>query len=263
MTPVEGDQPRVHRLEEEILEGLQVEQVTVLGLELGARRPELLGEAAGDDRDREEGPGVEEDRQQLERARLVRRVEEDAQREHGPGEHDACVQDARDGRDREPAGPRQENARAGHQEHVEEREDRAGAAGGEHHGGDERRVEQTDQPRDPARMRERREEEQGDRGSDRDEEGEDQDRHLALHEAGRHEGPEREEQGGEPEPRPGEPAQEPADVERLHYFIKVTSLKIGRYMATTRPPTTMPRNTIMIGSSSDVSAPTAVSTSSS
>ncbi len=40
-------------------------------------------------------------------------------------------------------------------------------------------------------------------------------------------------------------------------------LKIGRYIETTRPPTTMPRNAIMIGSMSEVIAPTAWSTSSS
>ncbi len=47
------------------------------------------------------------------------------------------------------------------------------------------------------------------------------------------------------------------------YLTSVTSLKIGRYMATTRPPTTTPRNTIIIGSSSEVRVLTAVSTSSS
>ena len=50
---------------------------------------------------------------------------------------------------------------------------------------------------------------------------------------------------------------------RPRYLIRVTSLKIGRYIATTRPPTITPRNTIMIGSSSEVSVETAVSTSSS
>ena len=51
--------------------------------------------------------------------------------------------------------------------------------------------------------------------------------------------------------------------QRSRYLTSVTSLKIGRYMATTRPPTTTPRNTIMIGSSSEVRVLTAVSTSSS
>src|SRR6266568_2645874 len=41
------------------------------------------------------------------------------------------------------------------------------------------------------------------------------------------------------------------------------SLKIGRYMATTRPPTVVPRNTINKGSIMAVMAPTASSTSSS
>ena len=47
------------------------------------------------------------------------------------------------------------------------------------------------------------------------------------------------------------------------YFTAFTMSKIGRYIATTIPPTTTPRNTIMIGSNSDSSALTAVSTSSS
>lgn len=49
----------------------------------------------------------------------------------------------------------------------------------------------------------------------------------------------------------------------LTYLITVISLKIGRYMATTIPPTTTPRKTIRTGSRSDVIPATAVSTSSS
>jgi hypothetical protein len=41
------------------------------------------------------------------------------------------------------------------------------------------------------------------------------------------------------------------------------NLNIGRYIATTIPPTIVPITTIMIGSMSDVSESTAVSTSSS
>src|SRR6266404_3770833 len=51
--------------------------------------------------------------------------------------------------------------------------------------------------------------------------------------------------------------------QRSRYLTSVTSLKIGRYMATTSPPTTTPRKTIMMGSRSEVSVLTAVSTSSS
>ena len=47
------------------------------------------------------------------------------------------------------------------------------------------------------------------------------------------------------------------------YLIRVTSLKIGKYIATTSPPTAPPRNTIMSGSSSEVRVLTAVFTSSS
>jgi len=59
------------------------------------------------------------------------------------------------------------------------------------------------------------------------------------------------------------PRSGPPTLNALHYFINVTRRKIGRYIATTRPPTTTPRKTIMMGSSKDVSAVTAVSTSSS
>src|SRR5262249_8991462 len=76
-----------------------------------------------------------------------------------------------------------------------------------------------------------------------------------------------EHQGGGEEPRPAELAQcRPWALPVFHcrrYLTRVTSLKIGRYMATTRPPMITPRTTIMMGSRSAVSAPTAVSTSSS
>lgn len=49
----------------------------------------------------------------------------------------------------------------------------------------------------------------------------------------------------------------------LGYLKSVTILKIGRYMATTIPPITTPRKTIIRGSMRAVRAPTAVSTSSS
>lgn len=49
----------------------------------------------------------------------------------------------------------------------------------------------------------------------------------------------------------------------LAHLMSVTILKIGRYSATTRPPMITPRMTIIAGSSSDMRAPTAVSTSSS
>ena len=47
------------------------------------------------------------------------------------------------------------------------------------------------------------------------------------------------------------------------YCTALIMSKIGRYIATTMPPTTTPRNTIMIGSRSDSSPLTAASTSSS
>jgi hypothetical protein len=56
----------------------------------------------------------------------------------------------------------------------------------------------------------------------------------------------------------------PADVRRAEcYCTAFIMSKIGRYMATTMPPTTTPRITIMIGSMSERSALTATSTSSS
>ena len=50
---------------------------------------------------------------------------------------------------------------------------------------------------------------------------------------------------------------------RAAYFTAFTMSKMGRYMATIMPPTTTPRNTIMMGSSKLSNAPTAASTSSS
>src|SRR5713101_888887 len=47
------------------------------------------------------------------------------------------------------------------------------------------------------------------------------------------------------------------------YCTAFTMSKIGRYMATTMPPTITPRTTIMIGSMRESSVPTAASTSSS
>ena len=71
---------------------------------------------------------------------------------------------------------------------------------------------------------------------------------------------------GDGKPRPCEPSQQVRLVERVHrldYLTRVTRRKMGRYIATTKPPITTPRKTIISGSSSAVSAPTAVSTSSS
>lgn len=48
-----------------------------------------------------------------------------------------------------------------------------------------------------------------------------------------------------------------------HYCTAFIMSKIGRYIATTIPPTTIPRNTIMIGSNRLMSTDTAASTSSS
>ena len=54
-----------------------------------------------------------------------------------------------------------------------------------------------------------------------------------------------------------------ADGRSIFYCTALIMSKIGRYMATTMPPTTTPRNTIMIGSSSESRLLTAASTSSS
>src|SRR2546425_9324804 len=208
--------------------------------------------------------GVEEHGQELKGGGLPGRLVEHVRREDGAAQHDPRVEHARHARHRQSPGPRQEHTRTGDREHVEEAEDRPPTARRGHDGRDEHDVEQAEQPRDGTGLGARAEEEENARGGRGDEQRErEDDRMLAGHEVGRHDRPEREQQHGEPEPRPGEPAQKRVDVERLHYFIIVTSLKIGRYMATTRPPTTTPRNTIIIGSSSAVSAPTAVSTSSS
>src|SRR5262249_62337045 len=102
-------------------------------------------------------------------------------------------------------------------------------------------------------------------GGDGTQQREPQDRALAGDGPRRDERRERQQNRGDAEPRPRKPAERPADVQRYHlcHFISVTRRKIGRYIATTRPPTTTPRNTIMMGSSRDVRAVTAVSTSSS
>jgi hypothetical protein len=55
----------------------------------------------------------------------------------------------------------------------------------------------------------------------------------------------------------------PGGGKRLVHCTAFTMSKIGRYMATTMPPTTTPSTTIMIGSMSESSVPTAASTSSS
>ena len=64
----------------------------------------------------------------------------------------------------------------------------------------------------------------------------------------------------EVEPRYG------SDEARQHALVYCTALimsKIGRYKATTKPPTTTPRKTIMTGSSRESKPETAASTSSS
>ena len=189
---VKGDQARAHGLEDEVLERLQVGQILPLGLELLARRPELLRQAAGDDRNGQEGPGVEEHGQELQGGGLLRRVEEHIGREHGAGEDDPGVEHARHARHRQTAGARQEHARAGDRQHVEEAEDGPPAARRGHDGRDEHDVEQAEQPCDGTRLHAGAEEEQDARGDGGDEQRErEDDRVLARDdEDGWHDGPE-------------------------------------------------------------------------
>ena len=63
--------------------------------------------------------------------------------------------------------------------------------------------------------------------------------------------------------QPGEFATEVALRHAVSYASLLIRSKIGRYIAMTMPPTTPPRNAIMIGSSSVSRPATAVSTSSS
>jgi hypothetical protein len=56
---------------------------------------------------------------------------------------------------------------------------------------------------------------------------------------------------------------DPRSVIAGYYWTALTMSKIGRYIATTMPPTTTPRNTIINGSNSASNPETAASTSSS
>src|SRR5882724_7137291 len=158
--PVERDQPGADALEDEVLEGLEVAEILLLCLELLPGGAVPFPETAGDDRHDEERRGVEEHRDQLERRRLLGRVEEYAQREHRAADHDPRVQHGRHRRDGEAARPGQQHAGRGDGEHVQEDEDRARAAGGRHDRGDERGVEQADEPREAAWLGRRAEQEQ-------------------------------------------------------------------------------------------------------
>src|SRR2546425_3788083 len=138
-----------------------------------------------------------------------------------------------------------------------------------HHPGDEGHVEEGDEPRDPPRARERRTEQETAGGGGHREERQRED---AVVDAGRHlgrqEDAQREQERGHAQPRPEHAPQQPLAVDGRHrtvsgHLTSVTILKMGRYMATTMPPTTTPRKTIIIGSSNEVSAVTAASTSSS
>ena len=242
---------------------MQVAEVPLSCLELLAGGAVPLAQPPGYDRDDEQGRGIEEHRDELERRRLLRWIEEGRQREHGAGDHDPGVEHAGHPRDGEAPCARQHDARGGDREHVHEGEDGPRATGGRHDCRDERAVEQTDEPGETARLSRRAEQKHRARRRERDDERESENLALARHEAGRDERRKRQQDERDAEPRPGESLERPADGERFHYFIKVTRRKIGRYIATTRPPTTTPRKTIMIGSSKDVSAVTAVSTSSS
>src|SRR5262252_954843 len=156
-------------------------------------------------------------------------------------EHHIAVEESGETRGHQAAGPGVEKAALQHGEDVEEGEHGARAAARRDNGGDESDVEADLHPREPAEL--------GAAGG-------------AAEEHARHE-----HEAGRDEPRPAEPAQgRPQELPVFHccrYLTRVTSLKIGRYMATTRPPMITPRTTIMMGSRSAVSAPTAVSTSSS
>ena len=106
--------PGPDRLEDQILERLQVAQILLPGLELLPGGAVSLAETAGHDGDHEKGRRVEEHRDELERRRLLGRVDE--RRISGstvrattmPG-----VEHAAGGRDGEPARPGQQHAGGG------------------------------------------------------------------------------------------------------------------------------------------------------
>ena len=160
---IEGDEAGAHRVEDHRLEGLEVLKVATLMLQLLTRRPELLGQSAGDDRDDEERPGIEEDGEDFQRRRLVGWLEERGQREDRAGEHEARIEEAPGGRDGDRPRAGKQHARSRDRQHVQKGVDRPRTAGGGNDRGDQDHVEEAQQPRDPSRLDEGRQQEQGPR----------------------------------------------------------------------------------------------------
>ena len=271
---VDGEEPARERRDDRLVKGGDLGERALLGREPLAGGAELLGEIRRQDRDRDERGRVDEER----RARHVRPVGIQAQRHEevrgdregggheraAPEEQDAAVDDAdREEDDEHRRGiARDRHDRAGdeHVQHhlgVRERDERAAAAERDH-GGDRDEVGRGDH-------RVQRQEVPLDVGAE-----------LDVHEHGAPE--EHRDHHHAEERQPAELAGEPVarGRRRAHgglggggdrghgrYLMLPAMLKIGRYIAMRKPPTTPPRKTIMIGSIIDVSAATAASTSSS
>ena len=275
--PVEGgdaavrphrDEAGAHRLEDEVAKGLHVGEVALLGFQARLRHLVALGHRAGHDGAHQEDAGVEEDGEHLQRGGLAR-LEERGERQDGAPNHEPHVEEAREPCHHEAAHAGEEEAALHDREHVEEGEERARAPAGGDDGGDEDGVEGDEEPGEVApapRGRPARDEGQRATG-----------RFPAWRGRRGGTGRERRPRGGararprtrappsgaEPSPARGGPFSALTAAGTASYLISVTSRKIGRYMATTRPPMITPRTTIIRGSRSAVNAPTAVSTSSS
>src|SRR5262250_993536 len=227
-----------------------------------------LGQRAGEHGDGEEHAGIEEHGEPVE-ARPFDGIAQVQESEEVPAEHHVGVEKGGEAGCHQTTGPGEEEAAFQHGEDVEEGEDGARAAARRDDAGDEGDVEADLHPGEATELSASRGAKQEETGhdcgrGDRDHEG----RELRGEGVGEAQDDTRHQhEGGGEEPRPAELAQgRPQELPVFHcrrYLTRVTSLKIGRYMATTRPPMITPSTTIMMGSRRAVSAPTAVSTSSS
>ena len=266
---VDGDEPRAHGLEDEVAEGLKVGEVSALGLEVPLGEVVALGQGARESGDGHEHARVEKDREDLERGHLGGRAHPQPG-EGGPAQHHGDVEEAGKAGGREPARSRREEAPFQHGEHVEEGEDGARAAARRDDAGDEGDVDVDLQPCEALEIDHvgaAHEQDAGDEAGRESGGGERQD--IEVEAVGVPEQrPRGQHHGRRDEARPAETAQGAPERLRLshrhpRYLTRVTSLKIGRYMATTRPPMSTPSTTIMMGSRRAVMELTATSTSSS
>ena len=205
LAPIQHDQPGPHAVEHEVAKGLEVAQVALSRLEFSIRGTIALSHASDQDRDHEEGGGVQEDRHDLEGGGFERRLEEVRHRENRASEDEPAVQQRCERGDGEGTDAREEGACAGDGQDVEERIDRAGTARGCDHRRDEDDVERRDQRSNAAGVQSRATQEDGGRGPSRHEERQRQDRNVGNgRELGRRQRDRDEQEAGQGEPRPRE-----------------------------------------------------------